>query len=179
MAGKEIQARIVRELRTRLHLKDVVSEWRISKNATDTFNDEHVYIPRPDIAVGPFNVTVENKARDRNAIWAFNPPLMANIFLAIARQNEFLRENSNPRCAIAIEVEHNTSSKHILGAITNVSMLGRVGVVVGSKESIKKIERIYAYARKLRQIEKGPRDMFGNVGCFSEAEFHQLLRQSR
>jgi hypothetical protein len=80
---------------------------------------------------------------------------------------------------VAIEVEHRTSSKHILGGINNASMLGLLGVVVGSSSHIAKVRRIHEYACKLKQVEKAHDDMFGNVACFEETEFLDFLNAGR
>jgi hypothetical protein len=178
MAGKEIQAAIYRELQRRFDPDLVKSEWSARKLAADAFADPTTYAPRLDIAVGPFNLSFENRYRDAHEIRIFGNALVDRIKQEISEQNDHdFRENQNPRCLIAIEIEHNTSSKHILGGITNASMLGYLGVIVGSTEYVKKIERIHTYARKLKEVEKAPNDMFGNVACFEEREFMRLIRK--
>jgi hypothetical protein len=176
MPGRDIQRAIHRILVASFGPELVVSEWSVRKGADDTFGDTESYAPRLDIAVGPFNTTHRNRDMDAAAIHHFRHPLVDRIQREVWRQNrERVYENRNPRCLIAIEVEHETSSKHILGGITNASMLGLLGVVVGSETQIAKVRRIHSYARKLKDVGKAHDDMFGNVACFGDIEFLELL----
>lgn len=180
MAGKDIQAAIHRALTNLFDSGLVHSEWSIRKGATDTFNEVASYAPRLDIAVGPFNTSREGRDRDAAAIRGFRHPLVGRLKDEIAAQNHgAVYDNRNPRCLLAIEVEHSTSSKHILGAITNASMLGFLGVVVGSAQHIAKVRRIHTYACKLKEVEKAHADMFANVVCFDDLEFLNLLKRAR
>jgi hypothetical protein len=180
MAGKEIQGAVYQALIEFFGPDLVKSEWSVRKGAADTFGDIASYAPRLDIAVGPFNTTFEDRNRDAEAIRNFRHPLVERLKREVYDQNHGgIYDNSNPRCLVAIEIEHSTSSKHVLGAITNASMLGLLGVVVGSAEHIAKVRRIHAYARKLKEVEKAHDDMFGNVGCFEDNEFLGLLRPVR
>jgi hypothetical protein len=157
---------------------EVKSEWSVRREAVDAFTNIGLYAPRLDIAVGPFNVTRENAVEDARRIVSFEQhPLIAVLKRFGSEQHEGLfYSNPNPRCLIAIEIEFYTSSKHILGAITNASMLGRVGIVLGSARSIAKIGRIGSYARTLREVGKSPEGLFTNVVFFDVDCFHQLLR---
>ena len=91
---------------------------------------------------------------------------MARLRHAVMQQNRGgFFQNQNPRCMLAIELEYSTSSKHILGGITNASLLGHIAVIIGSSVSIPKVRRIHAYACRLREVEKAHDDMFANVAC--------------
>ncbi|MDA9474704.1 hypothetical protein XI03_09335 [Bradyrhizobium sp. CCBAU 65884] len=159
----------------------VKSEWSVRTDATDKVFDRSTYAPRLDIAVGPFNVTRERKHDDLASIDDYGRhPFIRWLRTEVERQNHggfYL--NPNPRCLLAIELEYSTSSKHILGGITNASLLGAIGVIVGPAAYIAKIQRIAQYAARLRQIEKAHDDMFANIACFPEDEFLRLLAPRR
>lgn len=177
MAGKEIQAAIYEALRKFFDQEQVVTEWNMRRGTSDVFQDLASYAPRLDIAIGPFNVTSKNRDIDADRILTFEHPLVEHLKHIVRVQNHgSIYQQTNPRCLIAIEVEHRTSSKHILGGITNASMLGMLGVVVGSSQYIAKVRRIHDYACRLKQVEKAHDDMFGNVACFEETEFLRFLR---
>jgi hypothetical protein len=180
MTGREIQAAICAALSHSFDPGQVISEWNIRKGATDTFQDAVSYAPRLDIAVVPFNLSFQDRRRDAERIQAFEHPLIDRLKQIISRQNHGgIYFNLNPRCLVAIEVEHRTSSKHILGGMTNASMLGFLGVVVGSSRHVAKVRRIHEYACRLKQVEKAHDDMFGNVACFEETEFLNFLGAGR
>jgi hypothetical protein len=178
MASKKIQEAIHRALADLFGADLVHSEWSVRKRAADTFREVASYAPRLDIAVGPFNTTREGRHRDADAICNFEHPLVCRLKQEVAAQNHgSIYHNPNPRCLLAVEIEHSTSSKHVLGAITNASMLGLLGVLVGSAQHIKKVRRIHTYACKLKEVEKAHDDMFANVACFEDCDFLELLQK--
>jgi hypothetical protein len=180
MTGSEIQAAICDALANSFEPGQVASEWNMRKGATDVFQDAASYAPRLDVAIGPFNLSFQNREQDAERIRTFEHPVVERLKQLVWRQNHGgIYFNPNPRCLVAIEVEHRTSSKHILGGITNASMLGLLGVVVGSSSHIAKVRRIHEYACKLKQVEKAHDDMFGNVACFEETEFLDFLNAGR
>jgi hypothetical protein len=180
MTGREIQAAICCALANSFEPGQVVSEWNIRKGATDAFQDAASYAPRLDVAIGPFNLSFQNREQDADRIRAYEHPIVERLKRVVCRQNRGrIYYNANPRCLVAIEVEHRTSSKHILGGITNASMLGMLGVVVGSSSHIARVRRIHEYACRLKQVEKAHDDMFGNVACFEETEFFDFLTSGR
>ncbi|HEX3944952.1 MAG TPA: hypothetical protein VHW69_12770 [Rhizomicrobium sp.] len=175
MTGKDIQNDLIARLTPMMADGLIHREWSIRAGADDVFADVDAYAPRLDIALGPFNTTFGRRHEDAEIIRQFRSPLIEQLLNAIIDQNPHFYENNNPRCLVGIEVEYATSSKHILGGITNAGMLGMLGVVVGSPQLIGKVRRIHAYVQNLRQVEKAPGEMFGNVGCFEHEEFLQLL----
>ena len=123
MLGKDIQGSIYQALAALFDPGLVKLEWSVRKGAADVFKDKASYAPRLDMAVGPFNLTIQNREKDANAIWNFRHSLIESLEAEVSKQNNGgVYANRNPRCLLAIEVEHSTSSKHILGAITNASM---------------------------------------------------------
>lgn len=180
MNAKTTQSAI-REALCRIFGPDLVkSEWSVRTDATDKVFDRSTYAPRLDIAVGPFNVTRERKDDDLASIDEYGRHSFIRWLRAeVARQNNGgFYFNPNPRCLLAIELEYTTTSKHILGAITNASLLGAIGVIVGPAVHIAKIRRIAQYAARLRQVEKAHDDMFANIACFQEDDFLRLLTPS-
>jgi hypothetical protein len=177
MTARETQAAI-RDALSGMFPRDMVrSEWSVRTDATDEIFDRSTYAPRLDVAVGPFNVTRDRKDDDLASIGDHqHHPLIKILRHEVERQNHGgFYFNPNPRCLLAIELEYSTSSKHILGGITNASLLGAIGVIVGPAAYIAKIRRISQYAARLRQVEKAHDDMFANIACFQEEEFLQVL----
>jgi hypothetical protein len=177
MKAKEIQATIKYKL-SRIFGDDLVkSEWSVRTAATDKVFDKSTYSPRLDIAVGPFNVTRDRKSNDLAAIEEHaHHPFVRRLKDEVGRQNHGgFYFNPNPRCLLAIELEFSTSSKHILGGITNASLLGSIGLIVGPAKYIDKIRRISQYAARLRQVEKAHDDMFANIACFLDEDFLRLI----
>ena len=177
MKAKEIQAAIRGKL-SQLFSDDLVkSEWSVRTAATDRVFDKSIYSPRLDIAVGPFNVTRDRKNDDLAAIGEHaHHPFVRWLRDEVGRQNHGgFYFNPNPRCLLAIELEFSTSSKHILGGITNASLLGSIGVILGPAKYIDKIRRISRYAARLRQVKKAHDDMFANIACFQIEDFMRLI----
>lgn len=169
-SSKSFQNEIVEKLSR--HFEDVKMEWRITQDATDAFSaNVDVYAPRIDVAVGPFNVSDGN---ERNNI--------ANEFENSAPQNlknliesNSLQKNNNPRCMLAIEVVYSGSTKHILGDITNASMMGLYGFVIAHNDRIDEVNRIFEYTKIIKAVHKAPNDLFSNVKVISTNEFLELL----
>lgn len=181
MGAKETQAAIRDILATMFDPDLVKSEWSVRADATDDVYDKSSYAPRLDLAVGPFNVTKDRKGDDLGRINEYQQhPLIRRLKNEVLQQNHGgFYFNRNPRCLLAIELEFSTSSKHILGGITNASMLGFIGVIIGSDRYIAKIQRIYEYACRLREVEKARDDMFANIACFHERDFLRLLKSAK
>jgi hypothetical protein len=168
-----VQDRIIEKLRG--YQLVVEKEWRITKNATDSFSPNvYTYAPRLDIAVGPFNVEESNKVEKADAIksaFSKNAPQQLRDF--IKYQN--LKQNKNPRCMLAIEVAFSGSEKHFLGDITNASMMGLYGFVVANNSTLDNLKRIYQYAKIAKNIGKAPVDLFSNVCVILDEKFLCLL----
>jgi len=157
---------------------DVCSEFSIGTGATDVFAGAKRYLPRLDLAVGPFNVSTERDVNSRLIRAKRDHPLIKKIIFQARQQNagEF-HENANPRCLLAVEIEFSGSPKLILGDFTNASMMGLVGLVIGpsSGKYMKRILRVAEYVRTLRKLEKAPEHLFTNVACMDENEFKALF----
>lgn len=150
----------------------VEKEWSVTKNATDAFFTQvDVYAPRLDVAVGPFNIEEGNKANEIKNAFVHNAPQRLKDLVRSAE----LRENGNPRCTLAIEVVYSGSSKHILGDITNASMMGLYGFVVASSSTFDKLKRIFEYSKVIKRVGKAPEDLFSNVCVISDEKFLKLL----
>ena len=158
--------------RLREHFQEVEKEWRITKNATDEFSiNADVYAPRLYVAVGPFNVEEGNKVNDLVRTFSNDAPSgLKNLV-----ESNVLRKNVNPRCVLAIEVVYSGSTKHILGDITNASMMGLYGFVVASSYLFSKVERIFEYTKAIKRVGKAPEELFANVCIISDSEFLERL----
>jgi len=172
-ASTVFQNIVVEKLRD--HFSEVEKEWRITKDSTDLLAvNADVYAPRLDVAVGPFNVREEDKVEMVDTIKATfteeAPQELKNIV-----ESESLRQNRNPRCTIAIEIVYSGSSKHILGDITNASVMGLYGFVVASSSTFDKLKRIFEYSKVIKQVGKVPEDLFSNVCVISDEKFLRLL----
>lgn len=169
MTSRQLQNEIKVRLETNFG-ESVTVEWPISKGATDRFAHENTrYSPRVDVAVYTVGTNVGNYQEEIERFWEQNAPSKL--------ENKFqgLKKNKNPRCALAIEVVYSGSSKHILGDITNASMMGLYGAVVPSQKMLSKTKRIFEYIKAIREAGKAPESLFRNVIVISENEFLNLI----
>lgn len=168
-----IQTRIAEKLSE--HFSEVEKEWRITKNATDSFSiNIDVYAPRLDVAVGPFNTDEPHKEENVEKIQkTFSQKATKELKNIVELKR--LEQNQNPRCMLAIEVAFSGSEKHFLGDITNASMMGLYGFVVANNSTLDKLERIFRYAKVAKQVGKMPVNLFSNVCIISDEKFLQLL----
>ncbi len=152
--------------------REVRIEWNISKEATDGFaRSADTYAPCLDLAVGPFNIHQGNQREvTKEKLFQRCPRKLKNY---LKSQRLFL--NPNPRCALGIEVVFSGSSKHILGDITNASMMGLYGIVIVDTKMYDKVNRIHMYVNKLKQIGKAPINLFNNIIIIKTQEFLDLL----
>jgi len=164
---------------------DVKKEWNVAKDSKDDFTRE-LYCPRLDVAVGPFNIDRDIE-RNKSAI-----KTLAHIhrdfidrMLRYSQQQgnnveSFLENaNPNPRCFLAIEIENSGSSKHMLGNIANVSIIGSIGVVIPfnyKKASL--CNRIKKYVTFATQVGK-TEDVFKNVLIIDKENFLRVLEGIR
>jgi len=86
--------------------------------------------------------------------------------------------NWNARCFMAIEVENSGSKKHLLGDILNVSISGRIGILIGYNEKtfnsfLKQLE-YFAYSIKAGKLKFNSK----NVIVLKPDQFKSILNKN-
>jgi len=136
-----------------------------------------IYSPKVDIAVGPF--AIENRRYEYEydrMVNSFNR--LIDTWIDMFRRNwqsyigdrywrvppgspsgyrDFVEHgaNRNARCFIAIEVENETTRKHLMGSISNAGALGRVGILAAWQEKVLRAAiRMREYFDFLQEVEK-------------------------
>jgi hypothetical protein len=172
-----IYQEIIFECLERYFPGEVKKEWSVSAAATDAFMNRAIYAPRLDLAVGPFNTTLEEHLENhrRISLQGTIHPLMQKIMAA----HSDLKLNQNPRCRLGIEISFSGSSKHILGDFTNASMMSLIGIVVSSEQNYIKVSRILNYIKLVRKLGKAPADLFGNCVVYKVDDFLNLIQASK
>lgn len=141
-----------------------------------------IYSPKVDIAVGPF-ATGNRRYEDKydRMVHSFNQLIdeWVNMFrenwqrcigdqywtvppISPSGYKDFIeyRANRNARCFVAIELENETTRKHLMGSIVNAGALGRVGVLVAWQEKVLRAAiRMREYFDFLQKVEKRTFDM--------------------
>jgi hypothetical protein len=169
MSARKLQLQIRQRLESHFG-NQVIVEWPITKDATDQFiYSELRYSPRVDVAVYPFGIQQGNQYQAIYNFWVKHAPRKLQSLFKKKFRNE------NPRCALAIEVVFNGSSKHILGDFANASMMGLFGVVVHSPEMEVRVNRVFKYIEELKAVKKAPFNLFGNVRVISQVEFIAMI----
>jgi len=151
---------------------------------------EGFYSPTLDIGVGPY---------------AFLPGSLNQVYLNILRKNkikefirnisrkgfyflktghnrfidnsEFIYQNNNARCFLAIEIENKTTRKHFIGSSLNASMMGKIGIVICEGEFAEHIERLFGYIKEMIHRAKSP-PIMQNVIWIKKEDFDEILNSS-
>lgn len=149
----------------------IQTEWRAVKEI------KGIYVPRVDIAVGPFATKQGVSMEYEYDLLTSKSTALLNLLLTHHNNNvqDYLQtdeqilnkelmlrniaslqyRNRNARCFLAIEIENKVSRKHLLGGAVNASALGRIGIVVGWTESkVNALVRLLAYWNYLGSVEK-------------------------
>jgi len=157
----------------------VCRQFSIDTNASDVFTSDAGYLPRLDLAIGPYNVTTDRERNAENIMAAANNSFIREIITIAADQNSQFIENKNPRCLLSIEIEFSGSSKLIMGDFTNAGMMGHVGLIIGPSEGdmMKRIICVQDYVKTLRNLDKAPPTLFMNVACLDGHKFLQILQR--
>lgn len=160
---------------------NVIKEWHVAKGSRDNFTRE-LYCPRLDVAVGPFNIRGWGEEDRRQIVRHLNRRRqLIKAFWGVAENRDYgfehftRKRNVNPRCLLAIEIENSGSSKHMLGNIANVSILGSVGIVVPfTKEKLALCKRIRRYVDFAARVEK-IKSVFENVLIVNKDDFLRTI----
>jgi hypothetical protein len=167
MTAKDYQNALFQDISEKFPELEIKKEWNAFAGTRKQ------YLPRVDIAFGPFNIEpgpnlidIYNRLVEKNRLRGF----LQNAFY-LHKQNllsfdpaangvfqEFdvlVNSNQNARCLIAIEIENTNSKKHMMGSIVNASSLGRVGLGVSFCDSATNtFMRILAYLKFLSSVGK-------------------------
>lgn len=151
-----IQDEIANRLGQLFGQDNVVREWDVAKNSGDAFT-RTLYCPRVDIAIGPFNID-RNLQRNNWLIYEAYEKYQG-LIEAIKKRSDIpdrkLETNQNPRCFIALEIEHRTSRKHRLGSLVNASAIGKVGIIAAKNPDVfNSIVKIRKYLEFLESVGK-------------------------
>lgn len=180
---KRYQETTTRALKNIFGESSVWKEWDVAKGSRDSFTRE-LYCPRLDIAAGPFNTDGNVERNNRKILRAVsaNKRLIRRLFECSENKTGNLayflaNKNRNPRCLLSIEIENSGSSKHMLGNVANVSIIGLIGIVVPFNEKklslCKRIKNYVAFATEAEKI----RASFKNVLIISKNQFLSVLNE--
>jgi len=178
---KTYQNSVCNYLKTIFGENNVKKEWNVAKDSRDDYTRE-LYSPRLDVAVGPFNICKDPYANDDiSSIITTHENFLRKIWLNSELKtgsfSNFIHDkNKNPRCLLAIEIENSGSSKHMLGNIANVSIIGSIGIVVPFNDKqlslCKRIKAYVTFATKVNKIS----DVFKNVLIVNKKNFFLNIR---
>jgi hypothetical protein len=179
MNSRDYQNKLLKDFQYIFSDQPVEKEWDSVKNDPHLSNHKEVYAPRLDIAIGPFNDYSDLDCGIDKTKPMQTHPFIKNLINDRLQAGCQLKDvwNSFSRCFIAIEIELNGSSKDILGSIINASVTGSIGVVVGNKKNIDKINRIDSYLFRLEELERLKINTLGNLFIFEEEHFLKLLSE--
>jgi hypothetical protein len=142
-----------------------------------------LYSPTCDIAVGPFSFEQGNLSKVYDNLAAVSKigqfiSTLQDSSLGDGYNEHLLDLNPNPRCFIAIEVENSTAHdvKHLLGSITNCSLLAKIGIVVVFDDYLKYAERLIGYLAFVKRVKKTNKELFRNVFVISKSRIDDLLQ---
>jgi len=188
MSTRELQCCLCEKLRQLFSACNdsafVEMEWNIAKKGADVFDAGKrgkVYMPRPDIAVGPFSCNpgtlnydsmLDKKARLFQALFD-----SADFKGKYCDYKAFIENsNQNPRCLMAIEIEASGTTKHRLGDMLNAVMLGKVGVVLPIKEKVMaSFLRIAECYHEAECVGKTAPGIFKNLLIIDSERFNAVL----
>jgi len=140
-----------------------------------------LYSPACDAAIGPFSFD-EGNINDCYQTIA-DDPTVQEFIKGLQKEslgsgcNYELNHNRNPRCFSAIEVENSTAKdvKHLLGSITNCSILSKIGIVIIFDANIKYAERLLQYIAFAKYVNKTDKSLFNNVFVIAKSKFDAML----
>jgi hypothetical protein len=170
MNAKEVQENLRKIFSRKFGEDNVFSEWRSRSLAKDWLKYGNIYAPRPDVAVGPFNIREGINISDIEREFDRNELLWSSLDVPNIQVNE------NPRCLIALEIENSNTGKHMLGNILNASLLGKIGIIVTLRDTYyRDALRIYEFLEGAFERRKGRHDP-SNVIIRRYDELIELLR---
>jgi hypothetical protein len=142
MSGGEIERKIIfEELNKFFGLNNEVStRKRTATGSQDNYDSFDMYNPELDIWIGPINtrkfISEDNKKINK-ALINHDSFLQDLNSLADKKYNPDCL-NNNPRFFLAIEVGGSGSEKHLLGEMFNVSILGKIGIIISTNDNTHK-----------------------------------------
>lgn len=137
-----------------------------------------LYSPRLDVAVGPYAFPGY-----RFAIWdddRYEDLLDVQVIKRFVQRLKGIGRvlpqfnasfNQNPRCLFAIEIENHNNYKHMLGSITNCSIMGKIGIYIDYNSE--RLQNFYDFLREM--ILRKKTRLFQNVIFFTKEEFDNFL----
>ena len=155
--------------------ESVKTQWRSHAKNKDWLKLGKVYAPYPDIVIGPFNIHSSEYREIENILEAFK---QHGIFFQELLGENISNKNENPRCLLAIEIEHSGTGKYMIGNIINASILGYIGIVVVDKKLLQNVKMVKKYlegASKIKEIG----NIAKNTAIFEYNEFIDRLEKAR
>lgn len=171
MNAKEAQKELKTLLSESFGKDTVIAEWRSNAGARDWLQFGGIYAPRPDIAVGPFNIEEGRNIEKIESVFKKYQAFFSKLGL--------ININENPRCLIAIEIENSNKGKHMMGNLINASILGRVGIIVTLRDEFyQSATNMHNYLQGAFERKKMGHNPF-NITIKKYDELLRHLRQSR
>ena len=191
----EIARRLKRLLKRYGYDDDATPEWKPFAR-----HGRRTYSPVVDIAIGPFAIGDQRYEKEYDTmVNSFNQ--LIDSWISIFKQDwqdyivqhnywevsptsrtpsgyqDFIgpAANRNARCFIAIEVENESSKKHLMGSIVNAGALGRVGILIAWQEKVLRAAiRMREYFDLLKQAGKRTFNM-SSVIILNQDQFTDCL----
>ena len=143
--------------------------------------EDDTYSPVPDIIIGPTSFEKGNRNEEYKELLQKRKikKLIKLLKGKALNADQFSPEvNENPRVFIGIECENSTAkdAKHMLGSITNLSLMSKVGILVvydHGKETLERIEKYLTFVERKEKIKHV--DAFKNVFLITKSNFDDIL----